>query len=78
MGKVKEIAQDELDNFLNSLSDARRDVFESKVDSQRDSDPFGVMRDMKAGKYKNGGAVKKMSGGGCVMKGRGGKFKGIS
>jgi hypothetical protein len=68
MGKVKEIAQDELDDFLDSLSDARRDVFDSKVDSQRDSDPFGVMRDMKAKKYKKGGAV---------MKGRGGKFKGI-
>jgi hypothetical protein len=68
MGKVKQIAQDELDDFLDSLSDARRDVFESKIDSQRDSDPFGVMRDMKAGKYKNGGAV---------LKGRGGKFKGI-
>lgn len=68
MGKVKQIAQDELDDFLDSLSDARRDVFESKIDSQRDRDPFGVMRDMKAGKYKNGGAV---------LKGRGGKFKGI-
>ncbi len=29
--------------------------------------------------YKRyGGAVKKMSGGGCVMPGRGGKFKGVS
>jgi len=78
MGKVKTMAQDELDEFLDSLSDARRDVFESKVDSQRESDPFGVMRDMKAGKYKYGGAVKKMSGGGCVMPGRGGSFKGVS
>jgi hypothetical protein len=68
MGKVKQIAQDELDDFLDSLSEARKDVFDSKVDSQRDSDPFGVMRDMKAGKYKNGGAV---------LKGRGGKFKGV-
>ena len=68
MGKVKQIAQDELDDFLDSLSEARKDVFDSKVDSQRDSDPFGVMRDMKAGKYKNGGAV---------LKGRGGNFKGI-
>ncbi len=68
MGKVKQIAQDELDDFLDSLSEARKDVFDSKVDSQRDSDPFGVMRDMKAGKYKNGGAV---------LKGRGGNFKGV-
>tara|TARA_R110002020_G_scaffold128057_6_gene287145 strand:- start:6416 stop:6625 length:210 start_codon:yes stop_codon:yes gene_type:complete len=67
MGKVKTMAQDELDEFLDSLNDARRDVFESRVDSQRESDPFGVMRDMKAGKYKHGGAV---------MPGRGGKFKG--
>jgi hypothetical protein len=78
MGKVKQIAQDELDDFLDSLSDARKDVFDSKVDSQRDSDPFGVMRDMKAGKYNKGGAVKKMNGGGCVMPGRGGKFKGVN
>ncbi len=78
MGKVKTMAQDELDEFLDSLSNSRRDVFESKVDSQRESDPFGVMRDMKAGKYKYGGAVKKMKNGGCVMPGRGGKFKGVS
>lgn len=68
MGKVKQIAFDELDEFLESLSDERRDVFESKVESQRESDPLSVMRDMKVGKYNNGGAV---------MKGRGGKFKGI-
>jgi hypothetical protein len=28
--------------------------------------------------FKYGGAVKKMANGGCVMSGRGGKFKGVS
>jgi len=79
MGKVKADAFDNLDKWLDSLTPERRNVFEERVESgPRESDPLGVMRDMKAGKYKKGGAVKRYKNGGCVMKGRGGSFKGIS
>ena len=75
MGKVKKMAFDELEDFLDSLTTERRADFDAYLDRQAGSplynyeeDPLGAMRDMKAGKYKNGGAV---------MSGRGGKFKGV-